>query len=382
MAVAVISEFNPFHNGHKYFVKKIRELTGEPVIAVMSGNFVQRGDVAVTSKFERAEAALNNGVDLVVELPTVFAVANAQRFATCGVEIAKSFSSVSHLAFGCESDDINLLNIASQAVDSPTVGAIVKQKMKSGVSYPNALEYAVENIYGKSVAKVLSSPNNVLATEYLRALNGSSIEPLPIKRLGVEHDSNDINKNIASASQIRKMLKQGDCVSSLLPNLPNNIADFKNLEPAMLYKLRTMSIQEFACLPDVKEGLENRIFDAVHKYNSYEDIIKAVKTKRYTLARLRRIFVCALLGITEEQQSARCSYVRVLGFTNDGEKLLKDCSFDVVTSVAKATKKEGVNSEFLKIDVKSGDVFSLSRSQVTKCGQDFTSKIIKIKHSK
>lgn len=378
VAVAVISEFNPFHNGHKYLVDTAKEKTGESVIVIMSGSFVQRGEVAVADKFERAEIALKNGVDLVAELPAVYAVANAQRFAECGVKIARSFGCVNYLAFGCETDDISLLKTAAYAVDDAKVGKLVARQMKSGCYYPRALEYAVRRVFGNDVAEVFTTPNNILALEYLRALKGSNIVPLPIKRTGAAHDSSQTSEKIASASQIRQLLRSGGDVSAFVPCTVSKITYAQNLERAVLYKLRSITSEELAKLPDVNEGLENRIYDAVHKYNSVEEIISAVKTKRYTHARLRRIIACAVLGITEALQNTPCEYVRVLGFTSEGEKLLKSCGADVVTSVAKALKNGGENAKLLEKDLLASDILALAYDKITDCGADFYTQIIKI----
>lgn len=378
MAVAIISEFNPFHNGHKYLVQSVKNITGESVIAIMSGSFVQRGEVAIADKFERAKIALNNGVDLVVELPTVYAVSNAQRFASCGVEIAKSFDCVNYLAFGCEVNDINLLKTAADALDDVNVKEIIAESMKNGDYYPRALENAVNTVFGNDVSQVLSQPNNILAAEYLRALNNSGISPLPIKRTGVEHDSSSANKNIASASLIRQLMRNGDDVSNLVPNLVSKITYPKHLERAVIVKLRSMSKKDFAKLPDVNEGLENRIFDSVRKNNSVEEIISAIKTKRYTHARLRRIITCALLGITEELQQIPCKYARILGFSNEGKKLLKTCRFEVVTSPAKYLKNQSNDIRLLEKDILASDIAATAYSEINSCGADFHTQIIKI----
>lgn len=378
MAVAIISEFNPFHNGHKYLVQSVKNITGESVIAIMSGSFVQRGEVAVADKFERAKIALNNGVDLVVELPTVYAVSNAQRFASCGVEIAKSFDCVNYLAFGCEVNNINLLKTAADALDDVNVKKIIAESMKNGDYYPRALENAVNTVFGNDVSQVLSQPNNILAAEYLRALNKSGISPLPIKRTGVEHDSSSANKNIASASLIRQLMRNGDDVSNLVPNLVSKITYPEHLERAAIVKLRSMSKKDFAKLPDVNEGLENRIFDSVHKYNSVEEIIFAIKTKRYTHARLRRIITCALLGITEELQQIPCKYARILGFSNEGEKLLKTCRFEIVTSPAKYLRKKGNDIRLFEKDILASDIAAAAYEDISSCGSDFHTQIIKI----
>ncbi len=377
MAVAVVSEFNPFHNGHKYLLETAKNNTGEGIIAVMSGSFTQRGEVAVTDKFSRARTALENGADLVIELPTVYAVSNAQRFAKCGVEISKAFDCVNFLAFGCENDNIELLQNACNALDNENVKTIISEEMKNGNYYPRAVELAVRSVLGDETADTLKTPNNILAVEYLRNLSNSKVKPLPVMRKGVQHDSNITSGNIASASQIRTLLRNEQQAKSFLPQVPEKITYTENLELITLYKLRSMTLQDFAKLPDVNEGLENRIFEAVSNYNSVKEIIEAVKTKRYTHARIRRILTCALLGITEDMQNSDVKYARVLGFTQSGAKMLKSCNIEVVTSVSKALKNENI-SEMLSKDVYATDVSSLAYSTVLSKGIDFTTPILKV----
>lgn len=377
MAVAVISEFNPFHNGHKYLLQSAKQITNESVIAVMSGSFTQRGEVALTDKFERTKTALRNGADLVVELPTVYAISNAQRFARCGVSIAKSFDCVNYLAFGCETDNINALLNASKSTEDEQVKKLISEEMKNGNYYPRAVESSVRAVFGDETADVLTSPNNILAVEYIRNL-GEKIKPLPIKRTGVGHDSDITTADIASASQIRNLLRAGQSVDSFVPEEPKNITYPENLERAVLYKLRSMSAEEIAKLPDVSEGLENRIFDTVRKYNSVVEIISAVKTKRYTHARLRRIIACALLGITEEMQNMPVNYARVLGFTEKGAELLKSCNFEVVTSIAKSLKNGGRTAGFIKKDILATDISALAYEKILPAGSDYTYGIVKI----
>lgn len=377
MAVAVICEFNPFHNGHKYLVNTSRLRTGEGVIAVMSGSFTQRGEVALTDKFTRAKAALKNGVALVVELPAVHAVANAQRFAQGGVEIAKSFSCVNYLAFGCETDDLDLLNTAAFSIYNDKVNSLIAEYMKRGDYYPRAVENAVRGIYGDEVAQVLASPNNILAVEYIRALKGSGIRPLPIKRKGVAHDSSICAGNIASASHIRDLLRNGESVEEFLPSVPTEITYPENLDRAILYKLRTMSAEEIKKLPDVGEGLQNRIIEASRTSGSVEELIASVKTKRYTHARLRRIITCAYLGITENLQSQKAGYVRPLGFTQAGAEMLSACTAKVVTSAAKFLKTDECDNEIFKKDILATDLATLAFNEIRPCGSDFYTKIIK-----
>ena len=377
MAVAVICEFNPFHNGHAHLLSRARELCGGGVLAVMSGSFTQRGEAAVCSKFERAKTALENGADLVAELPVVRAVSNAQRFAGGGVQIAKSFDCVTHLAFGCETAEIRLLEAAAGSADNPRVGERVRELMKQGDYYPRAFQTAVKELCGSETASVLGSPNNILAVEYIRALKGTGIKPVPVARAGSVHDTEIRSGGIASASYVRSLLRSGRDASAYVPRVPGEITREENLERAMLYRLRTMTAGDFAALPDVGEGLENRIADAVKKYNSTEEILSAVKTKRYTLARLRRILVCALLGITEELQSKNACYVRVLGMTAAGAAMLKTCRADIITSPSKYIRGGGEYSGLLQKDIAATDAAALAYDRVKPAGRDYLTKIIK-----
>ncbi len=378
MATAVICEFNPFHNGHKYLLKNAKKITGEPLIAIMSGSFTQRGEVAITDKFFRAKTALENGADLVLELPTAFAVSNAQRFALGGTQIAKAFDCVNALAFGCESESADLLLSASKALDDDRVKALLKEEMKSGNYYPRAVENAVRAVFGDETADVLTSPNNILAVEYIRNLENSDVKPLPILRTGTDHDSEVTVGEFASASQVRKILRAGGSAESFVPSVPENITYPELLERAVIYKLRSMQAEDFANLPDVGEGLENRIVRAVGEYNSLEEIINSIKTKRYTHARIRRIITCAFLRITEEIQNTPIEYARVLGFTKAGASLLKSCKIEVVTSVSDALKKGGNIQKLLKADILATDISMLAYKNINRCGSDYTTPVIKL----
>lgn len=377
MAVAVICEFNPFHNGHRFLLGKAKELTGEPVLAVMSGSFTQRGEVALCSKFERAEAALKSGADLVAELPAVYAVSCAERFARGGVNISKMFGCVNYLAFGCEDDDIDLLKTAAFAGENPEVNAIIAEQMNSGSYYPKAYEYAVRQVCGGEVADVLTKPNNILAVEYIRALRGTDIKPLPIKRVGAEHDSDGADGIYASASYIRKLLRSGKSADGLLPYAPSEITYPEKLDRALLYKLRNMNAEQLRALPEVGEGLENRILSAARKFGTAEEVIDEVKTKRYTRSRICRILTCALLGITEELQTKTADYARVLGFTDEGGKMLKACIGKVITSAAKAENLGSDTAELLAADIRATDTAALAYENVKPCGADYLTKIVK-----
>ena len=377
MATAIICECSPFHNGHQYLFRTARLLTGEENIAVMSGSFTQRGEVAVTDKFTRAGALIRGGADLVLELPAAFAVANAQRFAEGGVRIAKSFACVNTLAFGCETEDIGVLRTAANALRSERVNSLIAEEMQAGGYYPRALQSAVEKVYGADAAAAVSSPNNILAVEYIRALEGSGIAPLPIKRKGVSHDSGTPSGNFASASQIRAMLRNGEDVSRFVPEAPQKITYPERLDAAVLYRLRTMTTEELRRVPDVGEGLENRILEAAGQSGSVEELLQRVKTKRYTHARLRRIITCAFLGITEELQNTPADYARVLGMTDWGAGLLCSCRCEIVTSVAKSLRENAEIAPFLRLDIRAGDLAALAYDPAQPSGSDYCTRIVR-----
>ena len=377
MAVAVICELNPFHNGHCYLLNTAKKLTGEAVLAVMSGSFTQRGEVALCSKFGRAKAALKGGADLVTELPAAYAVSCAERFARGGVNTAKMFGGVNYLAFGCEDDDPEILKAAAFAGENPRVNAIIAERMNGGDYYPKAYEYAVRQVYGGSVADVLTKPNNILAVEYIRALKGSNIEPLPIKRTGTAHDSEGTDGIYAGASYIRKLLRSGKSADGLLPYVPSEITCLEKLDRVLIYKLRNMTAEQLRALPEVGEGLENRILSAAREHGTAEEVINCVKTKRYTRSRICRILSCVLLDITEELQNKTAGYARVLGFTDEGEKMLKTCSGRVITSVAKTDGLDADSAELLAADIRATDAAALAYEKVKPCGADYLTKIIK-----
>ncbi len=378
MATAVICEFNPFHNGHKYLLESAKKVLKEPIIAIMSGSFTQRGEVAVCDKFVRAKSALENGADLVLELPVVFSLSGAEGFAKAGAAIASAFDCTNHLAFGSESGDCELLKKSANAVCDERVQALVRDGMKNGGYYPRELESAVKTVFGEEVSSVLCKPNNILAVEYIKALNGTSVEPFSVARTGVAHDSRIAGEGLASASHIREMLRNGENAKKYAPYVPDEITFSENLDRPLLYRLRTMTREEISKLPDVGEGLENRIADAAMQCSTSAEIADFVKTKRYTHARIRRILACALLGIEKAHTQIPIEYVRVLGFTKDGAELLKDCRLNVVTSAIAGLKIGGSTKALLEKDISAYNISALAYRVPKKGGLDFTTQIVKI----
>lgn len=380
---AVICEFNPFHNGHKYLLDEIRKQGYECIICVMSGSFTQRGEAAIADKFERTRVALKNGADLVIELPAPYAVASAQRFAKGGVEIISATGVVDKVFFGSEAGDIQLITQAASATEDKQVQEIVKSKMSMGEYYPLALEKAVEEVFGSEVSSTLKEPNNTLGVEYVKELLKCGIEADTIKRVAVEHDSSEAVGGFASASLIREMIFKGKDVSEYAPCCDfSNPAKLELGERAVFYKLKAMSLEEIANIPDVTEGLENRIYSAARVCNSLEELLFEVKTKRYTMARLRRIITSAMLGITKDLQSTPVPYLRVLGMTDKGKEALslisKKTSLPIITSVSTALNVlEGRTKEMLLCDINATDIRTIFESEISESGKDFTTAIIK-----
>ena len=185
---ALICEYNPFHNGHKYIIEQVKN-ENDSLIAVMSGSFTQRGDVAVADKFSRAEAAVKNGADIVIELPTIYACSNAETFAKGGIGIINSLGVADRLCFGTEDNDMPLLSLAAEAFEDKQFKTELKRNMDSGMYYPKAAEEAMSKAFSPSLAEVIKKPNNILAIEYIKALKGTDIEPVTVKRIGAAHDS-------------------------------------------------------------------------------------------------------------------------------------------------------------------------------------------------
>ena len=373
---AVIAEYNIFHNGHKFLAEKMHE-SSDAVIALMSGSFVQRGDAAIADKWQRAESALLNGVDLVIELPAVYAVNTAQRFAYGGVNIINSLGMVDELHFGSEVGNTDALLKAAQLLknEPPEVSEKIKKYTSEGMNYPSAREKA----YGGLIdGGILSSPNNILALEYIIALKQlkSGIIPVAAKRTGAGHHDEKTNGKFASAAAIRNMILNGRDYSEYVPigaeyKLPYKLSQ---LDSALIYKLRTMSIDELRQINDVNEGLENRIKRLCMEYSSIDELAEGIKTKRYTRTRINRVLISALLEFTKGLCASEPSYIRVLGMNTTGMKLLSEikkcCKYPIVTKTADFDRE----NPMFQAEIRATDAFSLCAPQngLKKGGRDFT----------
>ena len=326
--VGIICEYNPFHLGHQKQFDKIRAMFGQDavIVCLMSGNFVQRGMPAVFDKSLRAKAAIDCGADLVLELPTTYALSSAEGFAAGGVGILSPFCD--YLCFGCETGDAELLMQTAQVLLSEEFGPALHQELESGCSFPVARQRALSRL--GICGALLEKPNDILAVEYCKAIlaQGSSMCPLPIQRGGDYHDRSADAEN-PSATALRRLMEENASWSSFVPGQAQKV--FYNApihtiaagERAILARLRTMSDSDFSALPYGSEGLWRKLMHNSRSHATLEDILTATKSKRYTRTRLDRMVMCAYLGITEEILSTPAPYVRVLGLRSSGIPVLK-----------------------------------------------------------
>lgn len=376
----IVAEYNPFHNGHKYHIEKTKELYGAThIVAVMSGNFTQRGDIAVMDKYRRAETALKNGVDLVIELPVPFALGSAEQFASGAVSLLNSLDCVDMISFGSECGDLSLLEETAGAVLFAQQNENFFRYMKSGDPYPVALQKTIEQYYEEEIIDALAEPNNTLAVEYLKALSecGSRIKPVTIKRFGAGHDSSRATENNASASMIRKLILSGQDVSAYVPELPEtDFADIRRLETAILAKLRTMTPSEIEKAPNVLMGLENRIYKAARVSGNLAELFMLIKTKRYTMARIRRIVMSVFLGIKKSELKSAPSYVRILGMNGKGREILSaaSCSLPMDTSLKALSDSGEKQKRLAALEDRAGNLYGLAFEKRRPCGTEFTAK--------
>ena len=334
--IGIIAEYNPFHLGHAYQIKEARRLVGadSPVVAVMSGNFVQRGEAALLHKHARAEAAVRCGADLVLELPTAWAAATAEVFARGGVALLAAAGVVTHLCFGSECADLVALEQTAACLDGGAYRRALGRRLERGGTFAAARQAAAEEAAGPS-ARCLARPNDALAVEYLRALRalGAPMTPLAVRRVGAAHDSDEAGEGFASASAIRRRILAGEPWERLVP--PGSAAVLKRemgagrapvsmaaCERMLLSRLRAMEEEAFHPYDGGNAGLYHRFYRAVRRAAGLEELLDLAKTRRYTHARLRRLALSAWLGV--EQPAGLPPYLRVLSANSRGCGLLKE----------------------------------------------------------
>lgn len=393
MIAGIVCEYNPFHNGHLYHINRTRELGADYIVAVMSGNFVQRGECAAIDKWLRGKAAILSGADLVIDLPTPWSMASAETFARGSVGLLMNFG-IDYLSFGCESDNKDLLIKCAEALYDERVSDILKKEAAKGLTYPAAVSKAVGEVYGEEYQKALKTPNNTLAIEYIKQLRRYNKQDniLPIKREGVLHDSSATKGNIASASKIR-----GDKFSEWQSFMPKEAyALFKDAnnkgyapcsltysERGIISCLRKTKKEDYDLYVSDESGLASRLYEAVQEAISLEDLYDKAKSKNYTMSRVRREVMNVYLGIEKNLSQGIPPYIKIIAANEKGLSLLssakKNTALPIITKHCEAQKLTGKAKEIYDLECRSTDLFSLMSEKIRACHLEETHSIIVVK---
>ena len=393
--IGIVAEYNPFHTGHAYQIQESRRLVGadSAVVVVMSGNWVQQADCAIADKWLRTRLALMGGADLVLELPTVWATASAEGFARGAVELLEATKAVDILSFGSECGSAESLSQIAACLSSSACQEKIKTLTDTGLPFAQCRQRAVEAILGREAASPLSSPNNNLGIEYIRALDTlhSSIRPITILRQGAQHNSLTFGRyaetsppsapsaasmpRFVSATQLRIDLKEGHWEQAehylvsggrpLLEESTTGLPVLGRVERAILAKLRTMRAEDWARLPDSgqAEGLPQRLERAGRTCANLQEFFNLVKVKRFTHARLRRLVLWAYLEIKLQDIPGSPPYLRLLGMTPRGRTLLRTmkehAALPLLTKPAHVTQLSGVAQRLFELEARCTDLYDL-----------------------
>ena len=382
---AVVAEYNPFHSGHKYQLEQTRAAGATHIVAVMSGNFVQRGEAAIYDKYLRAAAAVKCGADLVVELPLPWATGTAQTFARGAVSLANALGNVDMLSFGCENSDLTALERIADTLYSEEYESIISSLLSQNKTFASIRQSAVEVLCGADIANLLEKPNNILAVEYIAAAKkmGCNFAFNAVSRLGDGYNEKLYSgSGFASATAVREAIRNGCFDSSLVPEevkglYTGEFSDFSRLDLAVLSKLRTLSAEEIALAPDISEGLENRIYSAIREAMSVEDLLEKIKTKRYTAARIRRIILSLFLGVKAQDSVGTPPYIRILACNEKGKEILAGAKPDlpVVGRASQLKALDGRAGKIFSLECKADDIYALSFAPARECGAYYKTKI-------
>lgn len=375
---AIIAEFNPFHNGHRYIIEEAKRMGCTHVAAIMSGNFVQRGEPAIFSKKVRAELALKNGVDLVVEMPCVWSLSSAEKYAETGVFLADSLGSVDSLVFGSECGDLKKLSDIAQCLKREEFSNFLQNNLKSGVTFAKAREKTVAALLPDiDVSDILSKGNNILGIEYIKAIKklNLNIRPLTLRR----------NLDFKSAAEVRALIKANKReYCEYMPNNTEILESPKDIfwgEKGILSILKTMSLEDFAELPDVSEGLENKICNSLSRCVSLKNLLNMIKSKRYTMSRIKRIIMCAYLGINNKTQNKYPPYIRLLGATEKGLDILnivkRTAKLPIISRFSDLSGENDFSRKVFEIECMAADLFGVFAKKLEMCQSEKKFKFIR-----
>lgn len=395
----IITEYNPFHNGHLYHLTQAKKNTNaDGIVCVMSGNFIQRGGPAIIDKWNRTNMALENGVDLIIELPSYYAVSSAEFFAKGSVSILHNLGIVDSIFFGSECGDVECLSKVSKVLadENELFKSIIKKFINNGLTFAKAREKAlIEFLADPTIENIISSSNNILGIEYIKALIrlNSSITPKTLKREGSSYNEKKLKDSFSSATAIRETLKNGSSLLELHNSMPyKSYKLFSKLQESnypfvfenqmyhfIKYKLLTNCIN-FNNLPEVTEGLNNKFIKEIYNSRNFDDLILKVKSKRYTYSKISRILTQIFIGFdTYDLNSTNMSkylYARVLGFNNKGKNILslikKNSSIPIISKVPKYS-----DNPLLELDLLSTRAYSILNPKVDPRSDYLISPIIK-----
>ena len=380
--VGIIAEFNPFHNGHKYLIEKAKEVTGaDTVLCIMSGSFTQLGNIALVDKIKRAKIALQNGVDVVLELPTIYSTASSEYFARGAVTILNSLHCIDYLCFGSETADIEeLKQIANKLIfNDKAIWESITDELRNGLSFAVSRQNAISKFLTQYETDISSLSNNILAIEYIKTLIElkSTIVPIAIKRTEQE--------NVTSATNIRNLLEKKEYVGNYIPGvLPENLVFNKEMYTLLKYTIVSKGVNYISKINEVTEGLENKIYSELNNSKSYDEFIQNIKSKRYQLSKIKRIMINILLDITKEDfislNTDSNVYAHILAIKEDRKKEILSymnqyANIPILTSINDDVIKNLSTTvgNSISLDIQSTNIHSIISNE--NINKDYTNKI-------
>ena len=363
--IGIIAEYNPFHNGHKYQIDKIREKYEDALIIICTySSFTQRGDISILNKWEKTKCALNNGANIVLELPYIYSTQSSDTFAKYALKILNELK-INKLCFGSEDNDIDkLYKVADTQINNKQFDTKVKEHLDNGINYPTALNNALKELIQIEITK----PNDLLGVSYIKEIlkNKYNIKPFTIKRTNDYHYIEN-NSNIVSASNIRERLLNNEDISSKVPQDVYEILKNKKIKNKYFeyLKYKIISEQDLNKFLDVDEGLHTRIKDQIQKSNNLEELIQNIKTKRYTYNKISRMLNHILCSLTKEENNIQeLEYIRILGFDSKGKEYLSKIKKDIKTPIL--NKYDTKKYKTLEIAKRVTDIYSLIYEDINK----------------
>ena len=374
--IGIVCEYNPFHLGHLHQIKESKRLLGEDsvIICTMSGDFVQRGEPAAFNKFARAEAACRCGADIVIELPLPWSLSSAERFASGSVDILAA-AGCTHISFGSESGDIDKLTSLARYAASDSIRQNVKTlyKCSAALPYAKVRQLAIEREVGED-ADLLSKPNNILAVEYIKAIINKELDitPCTIKRIGNAHDKKGA-EGPRSASELREMLFSGEVINDFIPAEAMEVyrAEMEQgrmlnkdvMEVALVSRLRMFDETYFDNLPDSGEGAGRRLFKSVREHTNTHDMAYYAATRPYPFARMRRMLMCAALGISADSTKGPPPYMRILALNEKGRAYLRKLENSAIPVLTKPSEVKNMSTEAKRVFAAGAYAHDLYRLQ-------------------